>query len=98
MLPKLADMGFAQSDFVGAISSGEIAWTAIADRKGDFWTMLGNRCLHITWGSRGKVSLAGLDLKVNNRHTAIFQLSSVTAEVDSFQRCGKLLNSLERQP
>ena len=64
VLPKLANLGFNDSDFVGAVSSGEVAWTALEDRQGDFWTTLGKRCLHITWGSRGAVSLDGLGLEV----------------------------------
>lgn len=64
MLPKLAGLGFTDSDFVGAISSGEVAWKALENRQGDFWTKLGTRCLHITWGSRGAVSLKGLGLEV----------------------------------
>ncbi|KAK9805732.1 hypothetical protein WJX73_003126 [Symbiochloris irregularis] len=64
ILPKLVKMGFKESDFAGAISSGEIAWTALKERQGDFWKQLGTKCLHITWGSRGPISLKGLGLQV----------------------------------
>lgn len=64
VLPKLGKLGFTESDFVGAVSSGEVAWTALESRQGDFWTHLGKRCIHITWGQRGAVSLDGLGLQV----------------------------------
>ena len=64
VIPKLGKMGFAQSDFAGAITSGEVAHRSLQSRQGDFWEQLGKRCIHLTWGARGQVTLSGLDLEV----------------------------------
>ncbi len=63
-LDKLAAMGFNPSDFVGAITSGEVTHAKLSDRTDPFWAGLGTRCLHLTWGARGAISLQGLGLQV----------------------------------
>lgn len=63
-LGKLAAMGFAEEAFAGAITSGEVAHHALLRRQGKFWETLGNKCIHITWGARGSISLEGLGLEV----------------------------------
>ncbi|BDA40671.1 probable acid sugar phosphatase [Coccomyxa sp. Obi] len=63
-LGKLAAMGFPEEAFAGAITSGEVAHTALLRRQGQFWETLGNRCIHFTWGARGSISLEGLGLEV----------------------------------
>ena len=50
--------------FVGAITSGEVTHARLSQRPGPFWQQLGQRCLHLTWGARGAVSLTGLGLQV----------------------------------
>ena len=64
VIPKLGKMGFKQAAFAGAVTSGEVAHRALLARQGDFWANLGSRCIHLTWGARGQVTLAGLDLEV----------------------------------
>ena len=64
VVPKLVKLGFREADLAGAITSGEVAHRALEHRQGAFWTGLGRRCMHLTWGERGQVSLAGLDLEV----------------------------------
>lgn len=63
-LSKLANMGFAEDAFVGAITSGEVTHNALLNRQGEFWETLGNKCIHLTWGARGSISLEGLGLEV----------------------------------
>ena len=57
-------MGFAEDAFVGAITSGEVTHNALLNRQGEFWETLGNKCIHLTWGARGSISLEGLGLEV----------------------------------
>ena len=64
-------MGFNAGDFVGAVTSGEVTHQQLQERAGPFWQGLGRRCLHFTWGSRGAVSLEGLDLEVRPSHCAL---------------------------
>jgi hypothetical protein len=66
VIPKLEKMGFAPQWFVGAVTSGEVTQDMLQRRPGDFWQGLGSRCLHITWGARGAVSLDGLGLQVTS--------------------------------
>jgi Haloacid dehalogenase-like hydrolase len=63
-IAKLQGMGFNAACFHGAITSGEITHGNLLHRPGEFWQTLGRRCLHFTWGSRGAISLEGLDLEV----------------------------------
>jgi hypothetical protein len=53
----------------GVITSGEVTHQRLLQRPGPFWQGLGRRCLHITWGTRGAISLDGLGLEVGV-HTA----------------------------
>ena len=66
VLSKLAKLGFPEAAFAGVLTSGEIAHTRLAGRRsgGWFWEELGSRCLHMTWGERGAISLDGLGLDV----------------------------------
>lgn len=57
-------MGFPEEAFAGAVTSGEVAHQALLNRQGEFWEQLGRRCLHLTWGARGSISLEGLNLQV----------------------------------
>ena len=57
-------MGFSQDAFAGAVTSGEVAHRSLEDRQGDFWKQLGKKCIHLTWGARGQVTLGDLDLEV----------------------------------
>ena len=66
-LEKLAKMGFADSDFVGAITSGEVTHEMLSSRPSLWWQTLGNRCIHSTLAERGAVSLRDLNLQVKKR-------------------------------
>ena len=57
-------MGFPREAFYGAITSGEVCYQALQNRPDDFYKSLGKRCVHITWGARGNISLGDLDLEV----------------------------------
>jgi len=61
---KLVKMGFEAEWFAGAITSGELTHRYLADRPDPWWRQLGRRCLHLTWSSRGTISLEGLGLEV----------------------------------
>ena len=63
-LGKLEKMGFPKDAFFGAITSGEVCHEALQNRPDDFYRALGKRCVHITWGARGSISLGDLDLQV----------------------------------
>ena len=63
-LGKLKKMGFPEDAFYGAITSGEVCHQALQNRPNDFYRGLGKRCVHITWGARGPISLGDLDLEV----------------------------------
>ena len=63
-LGKLEKMGFPREAFYGAITSGEVCYQALQNRPDDFYKSLGKRCVHITWGARGPISLGDLDLEV----------------------------------
>lgn len=64
-LGKLAAMGFEETAFVGAITSGEVTHQSLANRSSPWWEALGSRCLHVTWGARGAISLEGLALQAS---------------------------------
>ena len=57
-------MGFPKEAFYGAITSGEVCHQALQNRPDDFYRGLGKRCVHITWGARGPVSLGDVDVEV----------------------------------
>ena len=63
-LGKLEKMGFPKDAFYGAITSGEVCHQALQNRPDEFYRGLGKRCVHITWGARGPVSLGDLDVEV----------------------------------
>ncbi|CAL5225478.1 g8300 [Coccomyxa viridis] len=63
-LGKLEKMGFPKDAFFGAITSGEVCHQALQNRPDDFYRSLGKRCVHITWGARGAISLGDLDVEV----------------------------------
>ncbi len=63
-LGKLEKMGFSKDAFYGAITSGEVCHQALQNRPDDFYRGLGKRCVHITWGARGAISLGDLDVEV----------------------------------
>jgi hypothetical protein len=50
---------------VGAITSGELTHRYLSTRPTPWWQQLGSRCIHITWSSRGTISLEGLGLQVS---------------------------------
>lgn len=58
----LVKKGFQAEWFAGAVTSGELTHTHLAERPDAFWRGLGSRCIHITWSSRGAISLEGLGL------------------------------------
>eukprot|EP00775_Hariotina_reticulata_P010135 gene10135-10293_t len=47
----------------GAITSGELTHRYLSQRPDPWWQQLGRRCLHLTWSTRGSISLTGLDLE-----------------------------------
>ena len=59
-------MGFPAEAFAGVMTSGEVAHVYLHDRPTQFWQDLGRRCLHLTWGTRGSISLEGLDLQAGS--------------------------------
>jgi hypothetical protein len=48
----------------GAITSGELTHRYLAGRPDAWWQHLGRRCIHLTWSSRGAISLDALDLEI----------------------------------
>eukprot|EP00873_Tetraselmis_striata_P044413 jgi/Tetstr1/464677/TSEL_009429.t1 len=81
-LGKLAAMGFEETAFVGAITSGEVTHQSLANRSSPWWEALGSRCLHVTWGARGAISLEGLALQVTPKpNEAQFVLAHGTEAV-----------------
>ena len=63
-LGKLEKLGFPKEAFYGAITSGEVCHQALQSRPDEFYRSLGKRCVHITWGARGAISLGDLDVEV----------------------------------
>ncbi len=63
-IPRLVDMGFPGEYFAGAVTSGETTFRSLRDRPDQWWQKLGHRCIHITWGARGPVSVAGMGIEV----------------------------------
>ncbi|GBF92597.1 hypothetical protein Rsub_05211 [Raphidocelis subcapitata] len=63
-ISKLEKMGFDGGWFAGAITSGELTHRYLQQRPDDWWRALGRRCVHLTWSSRGAISLSGLGLEV----------------------------------
>ena len=65
-LTNLAAMGFDTSCFAGVVTSGEVTHRHLSQRPDAWWAGLGRRCLHLTWGARGAISLEGLGLQVTS--------------------------------
>ena len=61
-LTKLKPLGFDPAWFAGAVTSGETTHQALAVRTDPTFAQLGPRCLHLTWGERGSISVDGLGL------------------------------------
>ena len=66
-IQKLASMGFSASDFAGAMTSGEVTHQHLSTRPTPMLQQLGSRCIHLTWGARGSVSLDGCNVTVRCR-------------------------------
>ncbi|CAG9465664.1 unnamed protein product [Pedinophyceae sp. YPF-701] len=60
-IDKLAAMGFRREWFHGCVTSGEVTHAKLSARTDPPYASLGTRCLWFTWGSRGSVSLDGLN-------------------------------------
>ena len=89
-LGKLEKMGFPKDAFFGAITSGEVCHQALQNRPDDFYRSLGKRCVHITWGARGAISLGDLDVEV------IFWKLSLLAYLLLQMTRKRILRDLER--
>jgi len=63
-IPTLEYKPLAPWHASGAITSGELTHRYLLARPNPWWQQLGRRCIHITWSSRGTISLEGLDLQV----------------------------------
>ncbi|VAI74555.1 unnamed protein product [Triticum turgidum subsp. durum] len=78
-MEKLQSLGFDTSCFLGAITSGELAHQYLDKRDDPWFAALGRKCIHLTWGNRGAISLEGLGLQVvNNVDDAEFILAHGT--------------------
>jgi hypothetical protein len=64
MLHRTGSHCLTSAPSAGVITSGEVTHQQLSQRPDSFWQGLGTRCLHITWGSRGAISLEGLGLQV----------------------------------
>ena len=56
-------MGFPKDAFCGVITSGEVTHDALLHRRTPFWQSR-KKCIHITWGARGAISLEDLGIDV----------------------------------
>uniref|UniRef100_A0A0D9XAE1 Rx N-terminal domain-containing protein n=1 Tax=Leersia perrieri TaxID=77586 RepID=A0A0D9XAE1_9ORYZ len=78
-MEKLKSLGFDPSCFLGAITSGELTHQYLQKRDDPWFAALGRKCVHLTWGSRGAISLEGLGLQVvSNVEEAEFILAHGT--------------------
>jgi ribonucleotide monophosphatase NagD (HAD superfamily) len=68
---KLAKMGFQADWFAGAVTSGEMTHQYLVTRPTPWWQQLGTRCIHLTWATRGAISLDGLGLEVSQLHQLV---------------------------
>jgi len=62
-LGNLERMGFPIDAFCGVITSGEVTHDAFKTRQTQFWQSR-KKCIHITWGARGAISLENLGIDV----------------------------------
>ena len=65
-IPKLQKLGFPGDCFAGAVTSGEITFGCLQSRPDDWWQELGKKCLHVSWGERGTVSVEGMGIEARN--------------------------------
>ncbi|KAG8048129.1 hypothetical protein GUJ93_ZPchr0008g13870 [Zizania palustris] len=63
-MEKLRRLGFDPSCFLGTITSGELTHQHLQKRDDPWFAALGRKCIHLTWGNRGAISLEGLGLQV----------------------------------
>uniref|UniRef100_A0A0E0ENJ0 Uncharacterized protein n=1 Tax=Oryza meridionalis TaxID=40149 RepID=A0A0E0ENJ0_9ORYZ len=78
-MEKLESLGFDPSCFLGAITSGELTHQYLQKRDDPWFAALGRKCVHLTWGNRGAISLEGLGLQVvSNVEEAAFILAHGT--------------------
>jgi ribonucleotide monophosphatase NagD (HAD superfamily) len=56
-------MGFPKDAFCGVITSGEVTHDNLTHRRSPFWQSR-KKCIHITWGARGAISLENLGIDV----------------------------------
>ncbi|KAG6585231.1 pyridoxal phosphate phosphatase [Cucurbita moschata] len=78
-MEKLKSLGFDPSLFVGAVTSGELTHRYLHRRDDAWFAALGRSCIHMTWSSRGAISLEGLGLRVvDNVEEAEFILAHGT--------------------
>nr|CAB3481617.1 unnamed protein product [Digitaria exilis] len=83
-MEKLKSLGFDTSCFLATITSGELTHQHLLKRNDPWFAALGRKCIHITWGDRGAISLEGLGLQVvNNVDDAEFILAHGTEALDS---------------
>ncbi|KAL4539411.1 hypothetical protein Ndes2437B_g02211 [Nannochloris sp. 'desiccata'] len=62
-LDNLERMGFPRDAFCGVITSGEVTHDALENRRTQFWQSR-KKCIHLTWGARGAISLENLGIDV----------------------------------
>lgn len=83
-MEKLKSLGFDTSCFLATITSGELTHQHLQKRNDPWFAALGRKCIHITWGDRGAISLEGLGLQVvNNVDDAEFILAHGTEALGS---------------
>ncbi|PUZ52503.1 hypothetical protein GQ55_6G275500 [Panicum hallii var. hallii] len=83
-MDKLKSLGFDTSCFLATITSGELTHQHLLKRNDPWFAALGRKCIHITWGNRGAISLEGLGLQVvNNVDDAEFILAHGTEALGS---------------
>ncbi|KAJ1269456.1 hypothetical protein BS78_07G213200 [Paspalum vaginatum] len=83
-MEKLRSLGFDTSCFLATITSGELTHQHLQKRNDPWFAALGRKCIHITWGNRGAISLEGLGLQVvNNVDDAEFILAHGTEALGS---------------
>ncbi|RLM60892.1 hypothetical protein C2845_PM14G19860 [Panicum miliaceum] len=83
-MDKLKSVGFDTSCFLATITSGELTHQHLLKRNDPWFAALGRKCIHITWGNRGAISLEGLGLQVvNNVDDAEFILAHGTEALGS---------------
>ncbi|XP_057748828.1 uncharacterized protein LOC130967824 [Arachis stenosperma] len=83
-MEKVKSLGFDDSLFAGAITSGELTHQYLQRRDDPWFAALGRSCIHFTWKGRGAITLEGLDLQVvENVEDAEFVLAHGTEALGS---------------